>query len=194
MSEAVARPITQDAFLEWALDQEIRYEWVDGVPVAMAGARQQHDQIVGNLVGILFNALRGHRCRRFTADFAVRIPSGNVRRPDAGIDCAPFNRDALAAEAPVFVAEVLSPSTRIFDQFRKLEEYKSVPGLRYILLIDPDAPQASLWRRDRDDAWRLGTVEGLDAVITLTEPDIAIDLATLYEGTTFPPRPRLVVV
>lgn len=194
MSEAAARPMTQDMFLDWAKDQESRYELVGGAPVAMAGARQQHDQIVGNLLGILFNALRGHRCRRFTADFAVRIPSGNVRRPDAGIDCAAYDRDALAAGAPVFVAEVLSPSTRTFDQFQKLEEYKSVPGLRHILLIDPEAPRASLWLRDQDDAWRLTTVEGLDAVITLTEPAITIDLATLYEGTTFPPRLRLMAV
>lgn len=194
MSEAVARPMTADGFLEWAQEQESRYELVDGVPVAMAGAKRQHDRIVANLGGMLFAALRGHRCQNFTADFAVRIPSGNIRRPDAGIDCAPFDRDALVAGAPIFVAEVLSPSTRTFDQFQKLEEYKSVPGLRHILLIDPDAPRASLWFRDRDDAWRLTTVEGLDATISLTEPPIMIDLATLYEGTTFPPRIRLMVV
>jgi len=186
--------MTQDAFLEWCQNQEGRYELIDGVPVAMAGAKRQHDRIAANLGGMLFAALRGHRCQNFTADFAVRIPSGNVRRPDAGIDCAPFDRDALAAGAPVFVAEVLSPSTRTFDQFQKLEEYKSVPGLRHILLIDPDAARVSLWSRDGDEPWRLSTMEGLDAVITLNEPEIAIDLATLYEGTTFPPRPRLMLV
>lgn len=191
MSEHAIRLMSADDFLEWSLHQDDRYELVDGVPLAMAGAKLQHDQIVGNLIGMLFNALRGHRCRRFTADFAVRIPSGNIRRPDAGIDCAPFDRDALAAGAPFLVAEVLSPSTRLYDQFQKLEEYKSVPGLRHILLIDPDAPRASHWVRDEDDIWRVTTVAGMTAAVTVTDPDVIIDLATLYEGTSFPPGPRL---
>ena len=44
------RAMGQDAFLAWAQDRERRYELVDGVPVAMAGAKRRQDQIVGNVI------------------------------------------------------------------------------------------------------------------------------------------------
>ena len=83
MSEHAIRRMTADEFLDWGLSQPLRYELVDGVPVAMAGEKRRHDQIVANVHGMLFNALRGHACRHFTADTAVRIQSGTLRRPDA---------------------------------------------------------------------------------------------------------------
>lgn len=133
--------MSAEEFLEWSLDQALRYELVDGVPVAMAGAKQQHDQIVANVHGMLYNLLRGKSCRYFTADLAVRIPAGNIRRPDAGIDRGAFDREATTAAAPLLALEVLSPSTRDFDMFGKLEEYKTVSTLAHIVIVDPDTPQ-----------------------------------------------------
>lgn len=55
MSERAAIRMSANEFLEWSLHQSTRYELVDGIPVAMAGAKRRHDQIVANLHGILFN-------------------------------------------------------------------------------------------------------------------------------------------
>ncbi len=46
MSEAVSRRMGLDEFWEWQGRQQARYELIDGEPVAMAGAQQQHDRIV----------------------------------------------------------------------------------------------------------------------------------------------------
>jgi Uma2 family endonuclease len=88
---------------------------------------------------MLGNQLNGNPCQPFTDESAVRIPNGNTRRPDVGVDCGHFDPDALAVEAPRLVLEVLSPTTSIFGMFDKLDEYKTVPGLARIVLIDPDA-------------------------------------------------------
>lgn len=192
MSEPAAIRMSAEDFLEWSLHQRTRYELVDGTPVAMAGAKRRHDHIVGNLHGILFNQLRGHHCRYFTADTAVRIPAGNVRRPDAGIDCGRFDDEATAADAPFLVVEVLSPTTRDFDMFGKLDEYKTVPTMVHIVLIDPDTPQAFHWFRLADGSWQHVLIEGLDQVIELPELPCVLDLATLYAGLSFTARPRLV--
>ena len=109
MSRRAVTRMSAEEFLEWGLHQELRYELVDGVPVAMAGAKQRNDRIVGSALGMLYNLLRGHKCRHFAADLAVRIPMGNIRRPDAGIDCGPPDDNATTAIAPVFVMEVPSP-------------------------------------------------------------------------------------
>jgi Uma2 family endonuclease len=192
MSERAVTRMSVEEFLEWGPHQELRYELVAGVPVAMTGAKRQHDQIVANVHGMLYNLLRGKKCRNFTADVAVRIPAGNIRRPDAGIDCGTFDPGDMTAPAPLLVLEVLSPSTRDFDMFGKLEEYKTVPTLAHIVIVDPDTPQVFHWSRLQNEAWRHELLEGLDSVIQLPEVEGTIDLASLYHGLTFRPLPRLV--
>jgi Uma2 family endonuclease len=192
MSERAVTRMSAEEFLEWGLHQELRYELIDGLPVAMAGAKQRHDLIVLNAHAGLHAQLRGGKCRGFTADIAVRIPAGNIRRPDAGIDRAAIDEDATTAGAPFLVMEVLSPSTREFDMFRKLEEYKTVPSLSHIVLVDPDAPRAFHWSHPAGGQWGYALLEGLEAVVRLPEIDCALDLTTLYDGLTFRPLPRLV--
>lgn len=191
MSERAVRRMSQDEFLEWCQFQDTNYELVDGVPVAMVGARRAHDRVVINATGSLHNQLEGNPCQPFSDDTAVRIPNGNTRRPDVGIDCGPFNPDALAVDSPRLVLEVLSPTTRTLDMFDKLDEYKTVPGLAHIILVDPDAPQAIHWWREADQTWRHARYEGLDAAIVIADLDVTLGLRTLYAGLTFRPRPRL---
>jgi Uma2 family endonuclease len=150
-----------------------------------------HDRVVVNAIISLGNQLRGHPCQPFSDDTGVRIPNGNIRRPDAGVDCEQFDPEALAVESPRLVVEVLSPSTRTFDMFDTLDEYKTVPGLAHIILIDPDAPQAIHWWRGPDEAWQHARHDGLDAEIVIPDLDVALGLRTLYAGPTFRPRPRL---
>ena len=182
-----------DDFLTWCLDQEEDYELVDGVPVAMPGARQRHDQIVVNVIAELGNQLRGATCRPFSGNTAVRIPNGNIRRPDAGVDCGIFDDQAMAADQPILVVKVLSPSTRAFDMLGKLEEHKTMPNLRHVLLVNPDEPQVLHWMRADGGTWTHHPHEGLDAAIGLAPPGVTLRLAELYDGLTVRPMPRLVL-
>ena len=192
MSDQAVQRMSPDEFLDWCLYQEERYELVDGIPQARTGAKRVHDQVLVNSIGLLFNQMRGHRCRAFSPDTAVRIPAGGIRRPDAGIDCGAFNPTDTWADAPFLVIEILSPSTRTFDLFDKLDEYKSVSSLKHIVLIDPEMPEVRHWFRGADSDWTHRVLTGLDAAIQLPELPVTLDLATLYEGVTFRPKPRLV--
>jgi Uma2 family endonuclease len=194
MSQRAILRMTADEFLEWDLTQpDQRHELVDGVPVAMTGASQRHDQVVVNTMLQLGARLRGGPCRLFTSDLAVRIPSGQIRRPDVGVHCGAFNEGAVFAAEPRLVVEVLSPSTRTFDRLRKVEEYKSVESLAHILLIDPDAPEVMLWSRDGIGAWVLAIIKGLEATADLPALGVSLRLADLYDGLRFQPLPRLVI-
>ncbi len=122
MSEQAVRRMSQDEFLEWCQFQDATFELVDGVPVAMAGAKRAHDRVVVNAIRSLGNQLEGNPCQPFSDDTAVSIPNGNTRRPDVGIDCGRFDPDALAVDSPRLVIEVLSPTTRTLDMFDKLDE------------------------------------------------------------------------
>ncbi len=186
------RIMGQAEFLAWAQDRDQRHELVDGVPVAMAGAKRRHDQIVVNTIRELATQLRGAACRPFTADTAVRIPAGNVRLPDAGVDCGTFRDETNWADEPMVVIEVLSASTRDFDLFGKVEEYKTVPSLRHVVIVDPDEARAVHWSRTVDGTWSFQTHEGQDAAIVTALPLLTLRLADLYEGLAFAARPRLV--
>jgi Uma2 family endonuclease len=193
MSDAAHRPWTIAEFFAWQERQPDRYELVGGFPVRMmAGARNLHDDIVVNLLAELRRQLRDSGCRPFTGDGAVETLPGQIRRPDAGIDCGRRDPNAMQAAVVRMVAEVLSPTTRDFDTFEKLPEYKLIDSLDYILVIEPNAPEIVLWERGTDRAWVRHAIEGLDAVATLPALGVTLTLAELYDGVTFPSGPRLV--
>lgn len=87
---------------------------------------------------------------------------------------------------------MLSPSTREFDLFGKVEEYKALDGLEAILLDEPNAPQVNGWFRRAGEPWRHGLVEGLEAVIEVPGLGLTLPLAEIYAGLEFRSRPRLV--
>lgn len=190
MPQADPARMTVEQFLDWQLRQERLHELVDGTPVVplkmMIGATLRHDRVVVNVLANLVGQLRGQPCRPMTDDVAVRIPSGNIRRPDITVDCGKgSDRDMTAAE-PRVVIEVLSPSTLSFDRLRKVEEYKTVPTMQTIILIDTEAPQATVHRRS-GQTWSMSAAEGIDATIDLPEIAVQLRLADLYEGLSFDP-------
>ena len=193
MSERAQRRWTVEEFLAWQKDQPVRYEFVGGFPVRlMAGATNVHDDIVVNLIAELREQLRGGGGRPFTGDGGIETLAGQIRRPDAGVDCGRRDPNAMLAAEPRMVAEVLSPSTRDFDTFEKLEEYKAVAPLAYLLVIEPNAPEVVLWSRGTDRTWQRQVVSGIDRNVAMPEIGVTLRLSDLYDGVAFPVRPRLV--
>lgn len=198
MSEPAPRRWSVQEFFAWQERQDERYELVGGVPVRMmAGARNvqdnnMHDDIVVNLVAEFRTRLRGTPCRPFSGNGSVETLPGQIRRPDLSVDCGARDPNGLTAAEPRLVVEVLSPSTRDFDACDKLEEYKTVASLAVILLVEPNAPEIALWRRDTDGAWQRRLVAGLEQTVELPELGMTLALADLYDGVAFPPGPHLV--
>lgn len=183
MGEPQIRFRTADEFLEWDLDQpDCRHELVDGIPQAMTGAKTRHDQIVVNVLAELRTRLRGGPCRASTADSGVKIPNGNVRRPDAAVDCGSWKNDDLALRGPKVIVEVLSKSTRLIDHHRKLEDYKLLPTLRAYLMVEQQLPRVTVLRRREGAEWEFEEFTGLDTEIPLDDPAMSLPLADLYDG------------
>lgn len=179
--------MTPEEFLVWCLDQPDRWELVQSLPIRMmTGATHGHDAVVVNLIAELKSRLRGGSCRPMTADIAARMQEGNIRRPDVTVDCGAVDRDALESAAPTVFFEVLSRSTRTFDQLRKTEEYKSVPTLRHIVLIDPDRPRVWLWSRAEETTpWTDRDILGLEAFVPLPVIGVELPMAAIYDGVVF---------
>jgi Uma2 family endonuclease len=186
--------MTQEEFFAWQERQDKLYELVDGLPVLppkmMTGASQRHDRIVVNIIASLHRQLRDTPCRPTTDDLAVRIPAGNVRRPDVTVECGgQGGADELAVREPRAVIEVLSPSTMNFDRIRKLPEYQTILSIAYILLIDSATPRVDLWSREADGRWLQVKHNGLSARVELKAIGAVLPLADVFEGLEFEDRP-----
>jgi Uma2 family endonuclease len=80
--------MSADEFLEWDSDEtDRRHELIDGEPEGKPWNNLGQDRIVVNTIAALQTQLREGPCRAFTANVAVKISNGNVRRPHVGVNC-----------------------------------------------------------------------------------------------------------
>jgi Uma2 family endonuclease len=184
--------MTIEEFLSWQLDQEDRFEFVDGQPVAMSGAKLRHDRMTGNAFSEVRHQLRasGNPCDAFTADIGILTPPGHLRRPEVSVLCPPFDEEAMTSDSPRLVVEVLSESSARIDRFVKLDEYKSMETMDYIVIADPTRIEVGFWSRDAERAWRSETLQEAEAVISMPGLGLTISLETLYDRVALPPKPR----
>ncbi|WP_375459117.1 Uma2 family endonuclease [uncultured Enterovirga sp.] len=188
MASSVLRAWTVDDFFAWQERQDERYELVGGLPLRMlAGASNRHDDVVANIIIALGNRLRGSGCRPFTGDGAVETYPGQIRRPDAGVDCGRRDPNGYRAADPRLVVEVMSPSTRDFDAIGKLTEYKAIEGLEHILYVEPNHPEVLAYSRGAERNWTRARIEVLDGSVPLPALGIELPLAEIYDGVVFPP-------
>ena len=171
MSEVAHQRMTVEEFLDWQSRQDRNYELVDGVPIlplkSMTGATQRHDRVTVNIIASLAMQLRKGPCRPSTDDIAFVTKKRNVRRPDITVQCAEADPKGMTSVDPRVLIEVLSPSTMNYDRVRKLDEYKDVPEVQAILLVDTEKARITIHRRSGDVGWTDREHIGLDAVVDL---------------------------
>lgn len=190
MAETRQKEMTAGEFYRWCLDQEERFELVDGFPVplrAMSGASTTHDQIVVNVIAALKQMLRGTGCRPTTADVALRTAIKRSRRPDVMIECAPPDSKTYEARQPLAVFEVLSPTTRKIDRNVTLQEYMRHPSLKSIVYIDPDLMDVLVYHRSSTGDWDTERLERPEDCVRPQGTTAAITLAGIYDGVPLPP-------
>src|SRR6187431_2147789 len=102
-------PTTADEFLRWNEGREGKWEFVDGRVVdMMVRVTKRHVMIANRLVFQLMQTLKFPPFVVASSDFGIRT-ARSVRYPDVLVDGIEGHGRDLAAAAPVFVAEVLSP-------------------------------------------------------------------------------------
>ena len=95
----------------------------------------------------------------------------------------------LACEAPIFIAEVLSPSTAGLDFTIKLQEYTAIASVQTYLICSQDEPRAWIWARQSDGSWpKLPTeLAGREDTIPLGGMDVELSMAAIFRGIPDPP-------
>ena len=185
MSSQPVTPVRPEEYLEFERAAETRHEWIEGEIVAMAGGSLRHSLITMNLGAELHPRLLG-RCFVFGPDARVCVSWQNlITYPDVTVLCrAPQyvddRRDTLSN--PPFVAEVLSPSTEVWDRGRKSRSYRELPSLREYLLVGQDPVDIEHHSRRPNGDWNIETVRNMDAVIKLESLGCELPVREIYQG------------
>ncbi len=180
-------PTEPEAFLQWGAQrqrEEGKFELSRGrVTCEMIWTSRGHMRVCVNIVTELGRLLDRDAFDIGAADFAVRTPVG-VRSPDIVVDRANPRGRELSTTTPIFIAEVLSPSTEGKDFTEKLAEYTAIDSLQTYLICSQDEPRAWVWTRQSSGSWpKLPTeLVGRDGAMALGGLDVELSMAAIFRG------------
>jgi Uma2 family endonuclease len=180
-------PITAAEYLEGELRAGTRHEFVDGRVYAMAGASRKHNEICLDLAANLKNHLRGGPCRTYIEAVKVQIADDLGEAfyyPDVFVACEPGDDDSHVVHNPRVVIEVLSESTSRIDRSDKLINYKRIPTVEEIVLIEQDWPEILVFRRA--ERWKRNLYTQFATLVRLDSIGYAAPLASFYQSNPFP--------
>lgn len=178
-------------YLAGELVSRVKHEYVGGVVYAMAGARNLHNIIAGNIFATLHTKLRGQKCRPFNSDTKVRVRLPTQWRfyyPDCQVVCRQNPAEDSFQDDPVIIFEVLSNSTRRTDQGEKKDAYLTIPALCIYAVVEQETANVVVYRRT-DAGFVPEVYEGLEAIIPLPEIKSELPLAEIFADVEFQAEP-----
>ena len=166
------------------LPEQPGLQLIDGLLVKEPSPRYGHQAIIGNLYVMLAEYVRTRGLGEvILAPFDVVLAEDQVLQPDILFIAAERRhiiRDTGVFGAPDLVVEVLSPSSRRYDEGRKREIYLE-HGCREMWLIDPDDLTGIFAVRD-DDRWRDARLGSGDVWVSPTLGGFRLPLSTLGQA------------
>ena len=202
MAQFDRQVLTAEEYLWEEQRAETKHEFFNGQVYNMAGGSPEHSEIAVSLAAELRTKLRGRGCRTFNSDLKVGI-AGNPRikgkkrqqddefitYPDASVVCGDleyYKGDPFTLANPAVIFEILSPSTRNYDQNIKLAQYRKISGLQANVIIDSERVWVEQYYRAGENSWQFDApLEDLELSLVVAGLNINIPLTALYEGIVF---------
>ena len=132
-----------------------RAELIDGKIYYMSSPRLIHQRLSVELSARIFNYIKekSGSCEVLPAPFAVFINKDrhNYVEPDISIICDKTKLDERGCHgAPDWIIEIVSPSSRQMDYYRKLFQYSSA-GVREYWIVDPERNRVLVYNFETEE-------------------------------------------
>lgn len=181
--------ITEQEYLTTERLATEKHEYFQGEIFAMSGASKAHNEIFTNALGELIIQLKGRTCRPYGSDFRINIPRNTLYTyPDISFFCSdPQTLDAEddTATNPTVIIEILSASTRNYDQGEKFNLYREIDTLKEYILIDSQAIKVIKHSKNEDNSWLLVEYKSIEDVFFIKSIDVELSLINLYDNVKF---------
>ena len=191
MPTAARKLMSLDEFFNWNPPGDTRWELYSGVPVAMAPPMRTHGLVAATLGGLLFAALKGKPPRQAESKAGILSPTrrNSWYSADIAVSCGPARPDQQYTAEPVVIAEILSQSTQDNDRTVKLPDYRRIPSVREIVLLDSRKMFGEVHRRTDSGAWIVDLLTAAEDRLVLESCGLDVSLGELYEGIAFDEPP-----
>lgn len=144
----------------YSLPDGERAELIDGQIYYMAPPNTKHQRLAGRIFNAISNYIQTNHgsCEPFIAPFAVFLNENdrNYVEPDISVIC---DRSKLTDKgcngAPDWIIEIVSPSSRQMDYYKKLFKYRTA-GVREYWVIDPDKAVVTVYDFEHDSMMEYG--------------------------------------
>lgn len=177
--------ISAEEYLEGEKISPAKHEFVEGEVYAMAGASDNHNRIVGELVTILSNHLRDSPCEPFFGDIRVQVTKNVYYYPDVLVSCEENAPDPYFRNQPILIVEITSPSTENIDRREKLLFYQHMPSVLEYIVIDQHQMNVEVHRRQPNGGWITYYFNETSDVVELASVELTIPLPELYRRVKF---------
>jgi Uma2 family endonuclease len=174
---------TVEEYLTLETQSELRYEFFYGNIYEMPVTTILHNELCIALLILLKSQLSKNDFKVLMENVKVRINSDDVfLYPDVIVAPTPKNTDlAYEAKNPIFIAEVLSDSTRRYDSTDKFIQYSKIDSLQYYLLVEPEKQVVIFYEKAADGEWFSKTYTELEELVKLPLLNASISLADIYK-------------
>lgn len=171
----------------WNLPEGERAELIDGQLYAMAPPNPVHQFLISEFTQIIGSYIksRGGTCLVFPAPFAVNLDSNdkNWVEPDISVIC---DKSGITSRGysgvPEFIIEIVSPSSRRNDYWKKTALYLD-SGVHEYWIVDPEKKRTTVYRLAEDAA---PTIYSFDQAVPVgIYEGLSITIADLLSNSGF---------
>ena len=180
---------TTEEYLLLEEKSEIKHEYHKGRIMDMSGGTPNHNEIAGNFYVYLKLALRGKNYKIFINDVRLWIPAHNLYTyPDImlieGQPSLQENRTDTVLN-PSLIVEVLSKSTKNYDQEDKFNFYRSLDTFKEYILIEQDRYYVQHFIKTGQGEWLMREYTSNNDNIKLGIVEVQIPLNDIYAEIVF---------
>ncbi|OAI04272.1 Uma2 family endonuclease [Methylomonas methanica] len=169
--------LSPEEYLRGELIADTKHQLLDGIPHRMPYVSSDHNLITGNIACELKQRLKDTPCKTLIADMKLRV-ADDFFYPDVMVVCNEDSVDPYYKTAPTIIIEVLSKTTRKFDQTLKRLRCQNIPSLEEYVLIEQDKGEIQLFSRAHN--WQ-SFYFYLGDRISFASLDISIAVEDIYE-------------
>jgi Uma2 family endonuclease len=194
---AVLKPVrelrryTLAEYLQREERSQERHEYYNGIITKLPMSKVPHNIIVANMTAELVFAFRANN-----KDYTVMGSQQLVYLPELNFSLYPdvltvaedpqcWDKNEVLLINPLLIVEVLSRSTKKYDQNGKFDEYKTLPSFKEYVLIDPNKCRIETRFREAPNLWRDTVYTDMSTPIELKSVGCTFDMSLIYKKIVF---------
>ncbi|MBO1065905.1 MULTISPECIES: Uma2 family endonuclease [Nostocales] len=183
---------TPEEYLELEEKALYKSEYRNGEIIPMTGGTTNHNQIALNFASSLLYVIRGKKYRVFIGDVRLWIPEyREYTYPDVIVtDGKPIyaGKNNTTVTNPLLIVEVLSKSTKNYDQGDKFTFYRSIPQFKEYVLVEQNQYQVMHYSKTNEGEWIFREYKCENDIVKLQYLDFEISLVDIYQDVNFEDR------